>query len=161
MKIRMLFGHVIITGLTIGVAAAVSQAYFQVQPPEANGVCLIGHPAILTEWLMNNIFKTNLPLNQAFVAYPSMLAVGVVGGALAASLGSGEFRREIKRRPSSTRSKYMTMLFGFLVANFGLMLGACPIRSGLLVAYGSALGFIMLLSIITGVFLASIYLRRI
>ena len=54
----------------------------------------------------------------------------------------------------------MAILFGFLVANFGLIVGACPIRTALLVGYGSVLGVIMLVSIIGGVFLATLHLRR-
>lgn len=160
MKLRLSLNYIIITGLTIGIAAAAAQAFFGVQPPQAYGICLIGHPSILVKWLMNNIFGTHLPISTAFIVYPSMLVIGIVGGALIASIKSGELRSELKQKPIPARAKYMALLFGFLVANFGLIVGACPIRTALLVGYGSVLGVIMLVSIIAGVFFASRQLRR-
>lgn len=160
MKLKLNLNYIVITGLTMGIAAAALQAFFGVQPPVAYGVCLIGHPSILVKWLMNNIFSTHLPIGTEFIVYPSMLVVGIVGGALIASLRSGELKNELKSKPIPAKGKYMALLFGFLVANFGLIVGACPIRTALLVGYGSVLGVIMLVSIIGGVFLATLHLRR-
>jgi hypothetical protein len=150
---------IVITGLTIGIGAAALQAFFGVHPPEAYGVCLIGHPSVLVKWLMNNLFSTRLPVGAEFVVFPSLLVVGIVGGALIASVKSGELKSELKLQPIPVKSKYMALLFGFLVANLGLVVGACPIRTALLVGYGSVLGVIMLAAIITGVFLATLRLR--
>lgn len=160
MKLKFNLNYIIITGLVMGILAAALQAFFKVYPPEAYGVCLIGHPSVLVKWIMNNVFNTHLPVSVAFVAYPSMLVVGIVGGALLASIKSGELKRELKSKPVPVKKKYMAILFGFLVANFGLIVGACPIRTALLVGYGSVLGVIMLASIIIGVFLATLHLRR-
>jgi len=63
-------------------------------------------------------------------------------------------------KPASTRSKYKAMPFGFLMANFGLIVGACPIRAALLLSYGSVLGVIMLVAIIFGVVLVTLRLRQ-
>jgi hypothetical protein len=160
MKLKLNRYSIIATGLTLGIAAAVLQAFFGVHPPEAYGVCLIGHPSVLVKWLMNNLFSTHLPVGAEFVVFPSLLVVGILGGALFASVKSGELKSELKSPPIPVRNKYMAVLLGFLVANLGLVVGACPIRTALLVSYGSVLGVIMLVAIITGVFLATLRLRR-
>jgi hypothetical protein len=160
MKLKLSLNLIVITGLTMGVGAAALQAFFGVQSPQAYGVCLIGHPSVLVKWLMNNLFSAHIPIGAEFIVYPSMLVVGILGGALIASIKSGELKRELKSEPIRARSKYTTILLGFLVANSGLIVGACPIRTALLVGYGSLLGVIMLASIITGVFLATLRLRH-
>jgi hypothetical protein len=160
MKIKLNLNDVVITGLAIGIAAAAAQAFFGVQHPEAYGVCLIGHPSVLVKWLSNNLFNTHFPIGTSFVVYPSLLVVGILGGALISAIKSGELKNGLISKPLATRRKYMAVLFGFLVANFGLIVGACPIRTALLVGYGSVLGVIMLFSIIGGVFLATLYMRR-
>ena len=99
MKLKLNLNYIVITGLTMGIAAAALQAFFGVQPPVTYGVCLIGHPSILVKWLMNNIFSTHLPIGTEFIVYPSMLVVGIVGGALIASLRSGELKNELKSKP--------------------------------------------------------------
>ena len=51
------------------------------------------------------------------------------------------------------------MIFGFLIANFGLLLGSCDIRAALLVAYGSGLAAVGLVAIAAGILLAIAYSR--
>jgi hypothetical protein len=156
-KIQFRLNKIVVTGLTIGLSAAFAQAFLAVQPPEAYGVCMVGHPSVLVKWLLNNIWHANLPITSAFVVYPSLLAVGLLAGSLLA----GAKNKELSRQPSDAKGIYKAILFGFLVANFGLIVGACPIRTGLLVAYGSLLGVIALAGIVAGVFLGVLQLRRI
>ncbi len=144
-----------ITGLIIGVSAAAVQAFFQVQPPVAFGVCLLGHPSVMVKWLMNNIFGMNLSITPAFVVFPSLLVVGVIIGSYVAAYTN----KELGWRPGPVTNRYMAVMFGFLVANFGLLWGACPIRTGLLVAYGDVMAVIALFSIAVGVILACWYVR--
>ncbi len=146
----------LITGLVIGISAAAVQAFFGLYPPEAFGICLTCHPAVLVKWLMNNFWGTNLSISQAFVLFPSLLAVGVLIG----SHASARKHNELAWRLIPARKRYMAVLFGFLIANFGLMAGADLIRTGLLVSYGSVAAVILLASMIVGAILASIYLRR-
>jgi len=144
-----------ITGLVIGVSAAAGQAFFKIQPPVAYAVCMICHPAVMVKWGMNTFFGTDLTISRAFILFPSLLVVGIVIGAFAAADRS----REVAWRPAPARKKYMAILFGFLVAVFGLLVGSCPIRIGLLVSYGSVTAVIILVSIVIGVGLAAAYLR--
>lgn len=156
MKLKLRPNVIIITGLAIGLSAAIGQAFLYTQSPEAYGVCMVGHPSVLVKWLLNNIWHTDLPITSAFIVYPSLLAVGLVAGALIA----GAKNKELIRQPSTYKKKYGAMLLGFIVANLGLVVGACPIRTGLLVAYGSLLGVVALGGIVTGIFLGVLNLRR-
>lgn len=145
-----------ITGLVIGISAAAAQAFFQVQPPVAYGYCMVCHPATMVAWAMNTYSKTQIPVSEAFRDFPSLLAVGVIIGAVVAANKSGE----IRWLSAPLRKKYMAGLFGFLIANFALIAAGCPLRFGLLVSYGSVTGVILVVSLIVGIGLACIYLRR-
>jgi hypothetical protein len=144
-----------LAGLVIGVTAAASQAFFKVQPPVAYGFCMVCHPATMVAWAMNTYFKTNLPISQAFLVFPSLLAVGVVVGAVIAANANGE----ISWRRAPGRKKYMSLLFGFLIANMALITAGCPIRLGLLVSYGSISGLVLVASLVLGIGLACVYLK--
>jgi len=144
-----------LAGLVIGVTAAASQAFFKVQPPVAYGFCMVCHPATMVAWAMNTYFKTNIPISQAFLVFPSLLAVGVVVGAVIAANANGEIRW--RRAPG--RKKYMSLLFGFLIANLALITAGCPIRLGLLVSYGSISGIVLVASLVLGIGLACVYLK--
>lgn len=146
---------VFITGIIMGVLAAAAEAFFQVQPPEAYGICLIGHPRELTNWIADNLFGANWALSEAFLVFPTLLVVGVFVGSFMAAHRS----KELKLRPGPVRNKYMAILFGFLVANLGLLWGACPIRTALLISYGNIMAVVAFVSIIVGVLLACIYIR--
>lgn len=155
MRLKLGFNLVFVTGLLMGVLAAAAQAFFQVQPPVAYGICLIGHPSDLSHWIINNLLGTDWPMHEAFIVFPTLLVVGVFIGSFIAARRNGE----LKLRPGPVRIRDMAVLFGFLVANFGLLWGACPIRTGLLASYGSVIAVIALVSIIIGVLLACVYVR--
>lgn len=104
---------------------------------------------------MNNYFGAHMPLPSSFVLFPSLLAVGVIIGAFAAANRNGE----MGWRSSPVRKRYMAVLFGFLIANFGLIAAGCPIRLGLLVSYGSVTGAILVAALAGGIGLACVYLR--
>lgn len=153
MKLKLWFAS--ITGVVIGVGAAASQAFLQVRPPVAYGYCMVCHPATIINWTMNTYFNTNLPLNQAFLVFPSLLSVGVVIGAVVAANANGE----IGWRRAPGKKKYMALLFGFLIANLALITAGCPVRLGLLVSYGSLTGVTLVASLILGIGLACVYLK--
>ncbi len=68
----------LITGITMGLLAAVVQGYFGLQPPAGDGICGISHPANVVNWLVNNITKlfgsgTNYTIHSIFVTVPDSL----------------------------------------------------------------------------------------
>jgi len=155
MKLKLRPNLALVTGLIMGISAAAIQAFFQCQPPVANGICLLGHPADLSRLLMNNFFGTDMAVSKAFVVYPTLTVIGVLLGAAIAAYRNNEW----VSRPGPVRKRFLAFMYGFLVVNFGLLWGACPIRTALLVSYGSILAVTALASIIVGVLIALVYMR--
>ncbi len=109
-------------GLVLGVGAALVQAYFKVIPPLAYGVCMVCHPRDLFNWGADHLFNLNWHYSVASTNWPLLTVPGVLAGALVASAQHGELRL----RPA--RQSWFFFLNGFLMMNFGLILGSCPIR---------------------------------
>ena len=153
MIVKLSSYKVLAVGLVMGLAAAAVQAYFKVQP-EANGISFIGHPSDLLNWVLNKL-GTDFPVREEFLVYPALTVVGVLVGSLAAA----SRHKEVRIQPGPVRKKFAAVIYGFLIANFGLLLGSCDIREALLIAYGSALAVIGLAAIAAGILLAIFYSR--
>jgi hypothetical protein len=153
MAIKLSSYKVMGVGAIMGLAAAAVQAYLKVQP-EANGISFIGHPADLLNWMTNKL-GTKFPVPEEFLVYPALTVVGVVIGSIVAASRN----KELRLQPGPVRQKFAALIFGFLIANFGLLLGSCDIRAALLVSYGSVLGAIGLATIAAGILLAIFYSR--
>lgn len=153
--LALVFTLTTLTGLTMGLAAAAVQAYFQVAPPVAYGICLLGHPRDFLNYLANHFAHTHWPVISTFAIYPTLLVLGILGGSFIAASRN----HELAFRPGPVRNRFYAFMFGFLVVNFGLLWGSCPIRTALLVAYGNMTALIVILSISTGAILACIYVK--
>src|SRR5512140_2360196 len=140
-------------GIVLGVGAALAQAYFKVVPPLAYGVCMVCHPRDLFNWGADHLFGLNWHYTVASTNWPLLTVVGVVAGALVASAR----HRELKLRPA--RQSWSFFLNGFLMMNFGLILGSCPIRIVILSAYGDLSGMIAWVCVALGVLAATYGLR--
>jgi len=140
-------------GITLGIGAALVQAYFSVRPPVADGFCFICHPRDLFNWIFNTLFGTDWSVSAMSVPLPVLTLVGVMLGAFVASLLAKEF----KWRPARDRIKHFAL--GFVTVVFGILLAACPIRIVLQSAYGDPLGIVGWICVITGVVAATFVLR--
>ena len=156
MKFKLGYNRMLVIGIVMGLLAAAAQAYFQVQPPVANGISFLGHPRELLNWVVNHLFGTNWPITRAFLVFPPLTVVGVLIGSFIAAARN----KELKMRPGPVRKKVLAVIFGFLVANFGLLWGACDMRTALLVSYGSVLALVALAAIVVGVVLAGLYMQH-
>jgi hypothetical protein len=136
---------VFFAGIVLGLGAAVVQAYFNLIPPMAYGVCMVCHPKELINWLADHLFNTHWGYSMASMNAPILTVVGVVLGASIAALQHHEFNFRPARQP------VLYFVFGFLMINFGLILGSCPIRIVLLSAYGSIMGIIGWACVVIGV----------
>lgn len=145
----------LITGLVMGVLAAVEQGVFDIQPPVGQGVCLVSHPSNLVNWILNNLFSTNFSVFSIFVAIPTLLSVGVIIGSFIAAVKNKEFK--IRRGP--VRDNFLAFLLGCLVINFGLLWGGCPIGTAAMSSYGMVIAMIVLVAIVAGVIAGSEYIR--
>jgi flagellar biosynthesis protein FliQ len=155
MKLSLGYNRLLVIGIVMGFLAAVLQAVFQLQPPVANGISFLGHPRDLLNWAVDNLTGANWPVTRAFLVYPPMTVIGVVIGSFIAAAKNNE----LKLKPGPVRKKTMAVIFGFLVANFGLLWGACDMRTALLVSYGSVLAVVALIAVFAGVFLAARYMQ--
>lgn len=142
-----------ITGLTIGAWIGIAQAWVGIHPPIVYGFCFLGHPSDLMNWNINNILGTSLYVRPASLDLPVLTVIGVFMGSWFAS------RRFHERRPYPLHDPIGTFMTGFAAANFGLLLGHCPIYVTGAVAYGSILLTIGLLAIIGGVYLGVRYVK--
>ena len=133
------------SGLALGFGAALVQAYFKVVPPVAYGVCMVCHPKDLVNWIAGHLFNVDWAPSIAGAYWPIMTVVGLVIGALAAAAQHGEFKFRPARQPA------FYFVSGFLMINFGLILGSCPIRIVILSAYGNLIAIAGWICVIIGV----------
>ena len=161
-KPSLLSGNMaLVTGLVMGVLAAVIQGFFDLQPPAAAGICGISHPANLINWLANNnpivALRPNPPftIHSIFVAVPVLTSVGFIIGGFAAAV----INKEFKFRPGPVRDNVLAFILGFIIVNFGLLWGSCPIRTTVLAAYGMPFAMLILGCIVLGVVVACEYIK--
>jgi len=141
-------------GLVMGAGAALVQAFFEVIPPPAYGICMVCHPKDLFNWVSDHLFGTEFGNVSVSVTVPVLTVLGIVIGAFIAAKAHGEFRIERAREP------IFHFITGFLVINFGLILGSCPIRIIIVSGYGSLIGMVGFACVIAGAVLGSFWLRQ-
>ena len=152
-KLRKFRVSPLIAGGVMGSGAALVQAFFQVIPPPAYGICMVCHPKDLFNWISDHVFGTSFGNVSVSVAVPVLTVLGIVIGAFIAARIHGEFKIERAREP------IFHFITGFLVINFGLILGSCPIRILIVSGYGSLIGMVGLICLIAGVVFGSYWLR--
>ncbi len=143
----------LVAGTVLGVGAALVQAYFKVVPPVAYGVCMVCHPKDLINWIAGHLLNLDWSVSVAASDWPLLTVVGLALGALVAAYQHGEFRLRPARQP------VFYFVSGFLMINFGLVLGSCPIRIVILSAYGNLIGIFGWLCVIAGVLLGIAAMR--
>ena len=153
MQIRKLRVSAFKTGLVMGLGAALIQAYFEIIPPPAYGICMVCHPKDLFNWLFDNILGTSWDQVAVSVQVPVLTVLGIVAGAFIAARTSGEFQLEPAREP------IFHFITGLLVINFGLILGSCPIRILIVGSYGSLIGIAGFVFMAIGIGLGALWLR--
>ncbi len=145
----------LITGITMGVGAAIVQGYFKVYPPVGEGICGVSHPSNLVNWLSNSVLGTDFTIHGIFVAVPVLSSVGWIIGSFIAAWKN----KELKFRRGPVRDNLLAFILGFLIINFGLLWGSCPIRTAVLASYGMVFAMIILLVMAIGVISACEYIR--
>ncbi len=141
-------------GFVMGFGAALIQAYFQIIPPPAYGICMVCHPKDLLNWVADHLLGTDWGNVTVSSNAPVLTVVGIVVGAFIAAKQHGEFHLEPAREP------FFHFMTGFLVINFGLILGSCPIRIIIVSGYGSLIGIVGFASMVIGIVLGSLWLRN-
>ncbi len=157
-----------LVGLVIGFGAVVVQAFFKVLPPPAYGVCIACHMRDLVNWVVVRLWPVygllssglpkfeGAPVSQSF---PVLTIVGVLAGAFVAAKVHGEFRPR-SLRVSSQRPLW-EFFIGMGVMCSALIMGGCPIRTALKVAYLDLTAMVALGMIFLGVIVGSETIKRI
>jgi hypothetical protein len=141
------------TGVVAALLAVTAGTFFQVEPPQAYGICMACHGRDLVNWTVNAFAGSALIVAPASLVFPVLTTVGVLLGALAAAALSREFRWWSPENPLKT------FVFGVLVMNFALLAGGCSIRLLLRTASGEALGLLGFGGMAGGVVLGTCWLR--
>jgi hypothetical protein len=121
--------------------------------PEAFGICGISHPRDMIDFVFNKLFGTNFFLSNYSLVIPVLTYVGIVFGAAL----SANQKKELRLRSVPDRAS--PVVYGFAVANFGMLMGFCSVRAIMLLAYGNLLAVPGLVGILIGVVLACRYVK--
>jgi protein-S-isoprenylcysteine O-methyltransferase Ste14 len=140
---------IIIAGITAGAIAAINQLVFSVAPPLAYGLCIACHARDLINWLLNTSLGLSLSVAPVSAALPVLTVIGLVVGAFIASSQNKEFKLR------TTKNPVISFILGFLVMVFALILGACPLRTLLRVAYGDVIAVAGFIAITAGVVISA------
>ena len=143
----------LITGFAMGLWMAIAQAIIRITPPDVHGICFVARPNDIWTWSLNKLFGTDFYVHDVSASIPVLTVIGLPIGAFIAAKQNQEWGY----RPSKDRIG--NFVLGFLVINFGLILGSCPIKTTGLVAYGDPLLLIGLLAIMAGVVLGVEYVK--
>jgi hypothetical protein len=143
----------LIAGLVTGLWAAIAVGIFAMNIPEAFGICGISHPRDMIDFVFNKLLGTNFFLSNYSLVIPVLTYVGIVLGAAISAYQKKELRlRSVPDRASP-------VIYGFAVANFGMLMGFCSVRAVMLLAYGNLLAVPGLIGILIGVVVACRFVK--
>ena len=142
-----------LTGVVAGLIAIALEGYFTVGPPSTYGLCVACHGRDLANSGANFVAGSELPVAGVSLTFPVLTVVGIVLGALVASLIHGEFRLQL---PDGIVRNF---IWGFLVMNFALLAAGCSFRLLLRTARGDTLGLLGFGAMVAGIAITSIVLR--
>jgi len=139
-------------GLTIGFLVVIAQAFLGYTWINAYAFCMVGHPRDFIKWVLAIVTDPS----SAIYFIPLLTSFGVLLGSTLALIIHKDFKLTYY-----SKGNFLTFaMFGFIVINFGLIVGACPVRLLLMSTYGDAIGFIGLFGYIIGIGLAIYVMRR-
>ncbi|MEM3403790.1 MAG: hypothetical protein QXJ17_04580 [Nitrososphaeria archaeon] len=139
-------------GLAIGFIAVFAQAFLGYTWINSYAFCMVGHPRDFIKWVIA-IFTDP---SSAIYFIPLLTSFGVLLGSALASIIHKDFKLFYY-----SKGNFLTFaMLGFIVINFGLIVGACPVRLLLMSTYGDAIGFIGIFGYVVGITLAIYIMRR-
>jgi hypothetical protein len=147
---------IVVAGLITGIIAAVLQLLARVGPPYgpvSYGICIVCHGRDLIDWVVNTIGGTNLGYATIAAGVPVLTIVGITIGGFTASVRNKEFKFRTTKNPIES------FICGFVVMISALILGACPLRTVLRVAYGDVIAIIGFIAITFGVVISATMIK--
>ncbi len=140
-------------GIGIGVWAGVSQALFNPTIALNYAISMGGHPSDLLNWIVNRLTGTAFYISQISVNIPVPKVLGLVLGALIASVIHKE------RGPGSGGYPLDALRNGFLVA-FCHAFGRMSMMAATDAAYGNLVMGAGVVAIVAGALFATLYIKR-
>jgi hypothetical protein len=140
-------------GMIAGILAVLAQPVFQIQPPQAYGICTICHARDLFTWLGDVVLAVKVEFSDTPINYPLLTIMGLILGAFISSKMNGEYR--------FIRNEDVVKMFilGVIIANFGLIILSCPTRLVLRFAYGDPFAFLGVIGLFLGIAAGVLFLR--
>ncbi len=163
----------------MGVLIAIGQGVMNVYPPIVYTISVVGQPRDLTNWLANSFLGLKFPVTDISQNFPLLGSVGLIIGGSIGVVQSKLWRqwkskrssrvvatdqaglRPLERRPRNTdqgsgmaprRDLVRHFVNGFIITNFAMLVGYCPIRMAASIAYGSLFATYGLLFTVLGAF---------
>ena len=152
-KVFKLFYAPMFFGAVAGVLAVLAQPLFEIQPPQAYGMCTVCHARDLVNWLSDVLVSIQIEAADVSIYYPLLTTVGLLIGAVISSKLNGEYRR--------IRSEKLLTMFvlGIIVANVGLLIMSCPTRLVLRFAFADPYASLGVIGLVCGISLGLRILR--
>ncbi len=152
-KYTQVFSSPLFFGVIAGFLAVLAQPLFNIQPPQAYGICTVCHARDLLNWLSKLLVSVKIEAAGAALHYPLLTTIGLVMGAFVSSKLHGEYRR--------IRGEGLLIQFfwGMLVANVGLLIMSCPTRLILRFAFGDPYAFLGIVGLPVGITIGVLLLK--
>ncbi len=144
----------LLVGLGIGAWAGLGEALFHPAILLNYAISMGGDSADLLDWTLNRLLGTGFYVSQISLEVPVPAILGLVFGALIASVVHKE------RGPGPGRFSFEAARNGFLVSFFVMLLGGCPIMAATQAAYGNLIMILGIAAVIGGAVVASLYVKR-
>jgi hypothetical protein len=152
-KYAQVFSSPLFFGVIAGVLAVLAQPLFNIQPPQAYGVCTVCHARDLLNWVSTLLLSVKIEAADVSRHYPLLTTVGLIMGAFVSSKFNGEYRRIRGER-------LLTQFFwGLLVANAGLLIMSCPTRLALRFAFEDPYAFFGIIGLLLGITLGVLIVK--
>ena len=141
-------------GVLAAAIAVCVQVFGSFSPPQAYGVCVVCHAKDLVNALLSNFSWFGSPVSTVALKGIVLTVVGIILGAFTMAV----YNREFKLR--FVENVFVAFICGFIVMTAGLALSGCPMRMLLRSAYGDLGAVASVISLILGIFLATLLLKR-
>lgn len=152
-KVFKLFYAPMFFGVAAGVLAVLAQPLFNIQPPQAYGICTVCHARDLLNWLSNLLLSIKIEAADVSIHYPLLTTVGLVIGSVVSSKLNGEYRR------ISSEKLFPMFLLGIIVSNVGLLIMSCPTRLVLRFAFADPYASLGLVGLVFGISIGVMVLK--
>ena len=143
-----------IFGIIAGVMIVLAEAFAGLYPPAAYSFCLTCHTRDLVNTVVNGMFGAHFQTTILSRRVLMLTSPSVLIGAFIAASAYAEFNRQKSRRP------LLFFLYGAVIMILGILIFGCPTRIVIRTGYGELFGIVALAGMMSGIWLATIIMRR-